>query len=60
MSDQRTHFIQYGAAERPNPTWGGVNVGANFDEEAYLAANKDVADAIEAGIIQSAYQHYLL
>lgn len=32
----------------------------NFDEAAYLLANPDVADAVNAGRIDSGYSHYIL
>jgi hypothetical protein len=32
---------------------------ANFDEDAYLAANPDVADAVRDGVLESGYAHFI-
>jgi hypothetical protein len=32
---------------------------ANFDENAYLAENPDVADAVRDGVIESGYAHFI-
>ncbi len=37
-----------------------VPTPASFDDEAYLAANPDVASAVKAGGFRSGYQHYTL
>lgn len=58
------HFLEFGAAEGRFPTEATETAlgssAANFDEEAYLAANPDVAADIAAGKFKSAYEHFVL
>lgn len=37
-----------------------IPIPDHFDETSYLAANPDVADAVQKGQLQSGYQHFLL
>ncbi|MBO9427754.1 hypothetical protein J7444_23655 [Labrenzia sp. R4_1] len=52
VSDARTHFQTFGAAEGRDPH-------AFFDSTYYLNNNADVKAAVEAGTISSAFEHYL-
>lgn len=58
------HFLENGAGEGRFPTQTAETAlgssAANFDEEAYLAANPDVAADIASGKIKSAYEHFVL
>lgn len=62
------HFLQFGAAEgrfQNNTADAALDTNDNnradeFDAAAYLDANKDVADAVAAGTLKSAYQHFVL
>ncbi|MBO9423423.1 ExeM/NucH family extracellular endonuclease [Labrenzia sp. R4_1] len=53
------HFINFGASEGRSPNASiASQLESGFDTEAYLAANPDVAAAIENGLFASAYEHW--
>jgi hypothetical protein len=58
------HYVRNGLAEGrtlapANYTVGAVSGGAAFDEQAYLAANPDVAVAVKNGVYGTGWEHYL-
>ncbi|WNK21202.1 hypothetical protein P1P91_05880 [Halomonas piscis] len=55
-----THFLEYGAAEGRAPNAAYADVAEGFDEDEYLAANEDVANAIDAGDFENGYQHWVM
>jgi len=60
------HFLTFGASEDrfSNATAAslidsdGNGIANEFDNDAYLAANPDVAAAVEAGVFKDGYQHF--
>lgn len=59
--DPETHFKNFGAAEGRAPNAAMLPVADGFDEDEYLQANQDVADAVAAeNKLESGYQHWVL
>ena len=54
-----THFMEFGAGEGRAPTAALANISATFDSTTYLAANADVASAVNAGSFKNAYEHWV-
>ena len=62
------HFLQAGAAEgrtfnaneMSTIDTDGNGLATEFNGDAYLKANPDVADAVASGALKSAYQHFVL
>lgn len=54
-----THFLRFGAAEGRAPSAAYQTLAERFDNDAYLAANADVAAAVRAGDFTTGYQHWV-
>ncbi|MDG5494640.1 hypothetical protein [Niveispirillum sp. BGYR6] len=61
LSSGQQHYDLYGRVEGRMPSAPMFSPGQiGFDEKLYLATNPDVAQAVSAGVLKNAYQHYYL